>query len=742
MAIPGNFLSAAAESIDPDLSGWTPLLNCTQSRGTGGRNGDGTLVIKSTAAGETRARTVSSYPVTPGVLYQTFADASSATVAERIGIRWMSAANAEISISWSVTTATVASAWHRIGVAALAPAGAVTAQVVLSGMTPAAAAVLNTFENIYLGPPIQTPGNLLAFASESFELDLSGWAVEANGTLTRTAPAMQWGATFYTAGGEVLGLTATASGNASALCVERPAVTPGVDYRAECYLNPPTTGSTVWIELRFYDASGAQLTAVRSTLAPASTGFMRQRASSPAPTNAATCSVAVGMTGATAGQSMRVETVVIIDATDVLYEGSIVPYADASFEQGVGSWTRTAGTATLARSTPWGANAFDGGYALTASSTATSTNTIASAQYTLGQGGTWRAQIRVKVTAGAWRIGPAIRWYDGTGTTLGITPNVVGDLTADGLWYAVFVDAIAPAGTVTARIEIEANATAANSAVQIDSIELAPHLPAFEVRTDSSIGVAALILRELPVGDVLRLYRVVGGTQALVRGPDGWVDGVVLTSDQYLVEDYEAPIGSRFSYRAELYTAAGAPVESRISINETLTLPDPSDCWIKDPLQPQRNVLLRASVAPDWSRPIETTEYRVRGRRNSVILYDVRGGLTGSLQVWTMDDTERGAFHFALDSGAPLLIQFTPGVGLEDAYYSVSDISEARFSPVASEGRRRWSLTLTQVDAPIGGISGTAGWTVQDVLSTYDTVLDLSNAYASGLDLALDQREA
>ena len=53
------------------------------------------------------------------------------------------------------------------------------------------------------------------------------------------------------------------------------------------------------------------------------------------------------------------------------------------------------------------------------------------------------------------------------------------------------------------------------------------------------------------------------------------------------------------------------------------------------------------------------------------------------------------------------------------------------------------SLALTQVDAPIGGSgAGTAGWTVQDVLSTWDTALTVSDTYPTVLDLVLDQREA
>jgi hypothetical protein len=85
MTIPGNMLSSTTESMDPNTSGWTALLNCSLGAGTGGRNGDGTLKLTSTASGEMRARTVSSYIVVPGTLYQVFADASGATVPERIG---------------------------------------------------------------------------------------------------------------------------------------------------------------------------------------------------------------------------------------------------------------------------------------------------------------------------------------------------------------------------------------------------------------------------------------------------------------------------------------------------------------------------------------------------------------------------------------------------------------------------------------------------------------------------------
>src|SRR5690606_25035681 len=131
MPIPGNLLSATTEMVDPNISGWAAKLNCTLSKGVGGRNGDGCLLVKSVAAGEVQARTVSSYPVTAGTVYYAFAD-TSGVVPERIGIRWLSATGTEVSVSWSLTTLAASSAWHRVSVAAAAPAGAVQAQVLLS----------------------------------------------------------------------------------------------------------------------------------------------------------------------------------------------------------------------------------------------------------------------------------------------------------------------------------------------------------------------------------------------------------------------------------------------------------------------------------------------------------------------------------------------------------------------------------------------------------------------------------
>jgi hypothetical protein len=741
MPIPGNLLSATTEMVDPNSSGWTPKSNCTFLVGVGGRNGNGCLAVKSTAAGEVQARTVTAYPVTAGTLYQCFADAAGA-VPERIGIRWLTAAGSEISVAWSLTTLTASSGWHRVGVAGTAPAGAVTAQVLLSS-TETAANAQHYWENVYLGLPIRTVGNLFAFTTESSEVDASGWTPQVNATISRQVPMIQWAVDTYTAGGHTLAMTAVAAGNASIAAVDRPGVTPGVEYLAYAYLSPPTLASVAWIELRFYDSNGNQFSTQRSTLVvpPSGAGMYRQYASATAPATAATASVAVGMDGASAGQVLRVETVVITVAPP-LQAGSVLPYADASFEQGIAGWTKISGVATIARSTPWGSGGY-GYYGMLVSSSTATASTIRSARFPLGAGAggqNWRAWIAAKVGAGSWAsVRVQIRYYDAATADLGVggatwTMGVAG-------WVGLPADVLAPATATQAAIELVVTASAATSTLILDAALLYPVLPLVEVEAVDSGGYTVLTLRELALDHRISVYRVMpDGARVLVRGASGLIDRQAITSDLLVVEDHEAPLNVEVYYRIELLQPNGL-VGTRTSDTVTLTLADANEAWLKDPGNPQRNTVVVVQAAPDWQRPVEQSAYIVKGRRNKVVLSGRRQGLEGELAVWTRTDEERKALHLLLDSGNTLLWQAVPGMGVDDMYVTVGAVDEARIGPLAQEQWRAWKLPLIEADRPVTtGVNGSGGRTWQDVIAEFSTCADLLPVYATSEALLLDRR--
>jgi hypothetical protein len=746
VAIPGNFLSSTTESIDPSTAGWSAYVNCAISRGSGGRNGDGLLKVTSSAAGEMQVRTAATYPVTVGETYWTFADAAG-TVPERIGIQWLSSTSAAPSSRRSATTSAASGSLHRVSVAGQAPAGAAYARVLLSSVAPGAAGVVHYWENVYFGYPLRLPLNFLSFnAEQGGEIDNSGWGAEANCTVSRTAPPVVWPVDWYYSGGEMLTLTVTAAGNASALCVERPAVTPGLEYLGFAYLSPPTLSAVTWVELRFYDAAGNQVGASRSQLAAPGTGVYRQIASAVAPATAETASLAVGITGASGGQILRSEGAVIKTRTGGITgsypSDNVVLYADAHFEQGIGQWTVPSGVATIARSTPWGAQAFVDSYSLTVTSSTATASVIRSGTYAVPETGNWRISVAAKRVAGGWTLNPSVHWYDSGGTLISTSTTSAVSLPSDGGWWTISQDYTAPAGVATAQVDWTLTASASSSTLQLDQVYLRQVLPQTEVTADSPTASATLVLRELSTATTMTVYRVLAdGSRTVVRGREGLLDHVAVTAESYTVQDYEAPLGIAFSYRVEFYSSSTGAL-SGYRTTGALTL-DPGDrnyCWLKDPIRPQLNMRVLVKQAPDWQQPIDQTVHRPRGRQNAVILSGVRSGREGDLVVWTQTDSEREALRYLLGSGATLFWQAAPGMGETDVYVSVASTAAPRITTYAPEPWREWTLPLVEVDRPTGGIAGSATWTVQDVAVEVPTILDVVSRYDTVLDLALGQR--
>ncbi|MEU6534228.1 hypothetical protein ABZ869_34150, partial [Streptomyces sp. NPDC046928] len=173
----------------------------------------------------------------------------------------------------------------------------------------------------------------------------------------------------------------------------------------------------------------------------------------------------------------------------------------------------------------------------------------------------------------------------------------------------------------------------------------------------------------------------------------------------------------------------------------TLDPGDPQYAWLKDPGNPQRNARVMVARGPDWQRPIQQVEHRVRGRRNSIVLSDTRGGLEGDLVIYTATDDEREALHWLLDSGNVLLWQAAPGHGVSDMYVAVGQITEARGGGVATDPWRTWTLPLRQVDMPTTiGVAGSASRTWQDILTEHATWADVLASYATWEDVLFNRR--
>ena len=128
--------------------------------------------------------------------------------------------------------------------------------------------------------------------------------------------------------------------------------------------------------------------------------------------------------------------------------------------------------------------------------------------------------------------------------------------------------------------------------------------------------------------------------------------------------------------------------------------------------------------------------YQIVGRSRPVVVSEVRASRTGVLQIhiWRADDHE--AFNALMDSGQTILFQAAPGHGLDgNLYLSIDDVAWEPESWDATVPEYLWSLGVTEVDRPAGGIQGSAGRTWQDVLDNYQTWHEVLDAYGSWADV-------
>jgi hypothetical protein len=285
----GNLLSYNAASGETDATGWAALTNCTTDRvTTDSWEGWYSLRLTSVAAGNTRANSAPSVPVTAGTVYTGMAYAKPTTTTDVIlEIRWYDASDTFLSASAVTWSAVPAGAWTRLTAIGTAPATATTARLAFRPQATAAGQTwLFDYNGLTLAPLIA--GNLLSYGTQSFEVDASGWSAVSGCTIARTtATAIQ--------GAASMAITTTGGANATVKTVTAVPVTPRLAYKATAYLYHGATAANVDVDVLFtwYDSLGVEITTgtYRWTTSSAA-GWYTPMGADVAPDNAATLRVA------------------------------------------------------------------------------------------------------------------------------------------------------------------------------------------------------------------------------------------------------------------------------------------------------------------------------------------------------------------------------------------------------------------------------------------------------------------
>lgn len=220
----------------------------------------------------------------------------------------------------------------------------------------------------------------------------------------------------------------------------------------------------------------------------------------------------------------------------------------------------------------------------------------------------------------------------------------------------------------------------------------------------------ALSWTSAPVPATATIQRVDGsGTVLAVRG----AELATLVAGAWVGDDFEAPLDEPFYYVA---TSTDRPGVSLLSA--TYNMPSNGATWLKHPGRPFLNTKVEVAQAPDWTRPVTQGVFDVLGRSAPIAVTMRRSSPRGDLTLNTTDDAGRAALLALLDDGSPLYLQTPDGNGVGSVYVSVGEVTEARLTHIGTTQARRWTLPLTVIDRPVGGVLA-AGNSWADVLASY-----------------------
>lgn len=735
MAITTNLLDAATSGLDTASIGtWTAAVNTSIVRDTTrAYQGSGCLRLTATAAGTVGAVT-GAVPISAGAEYMAFALASGGTaVAGRqltVQISWYDAASVLIS---SVTGAIAtlpnsATLWteppaHTI---AVAPPLATQArvQVAISGV---GAGSLTYVDTIALGPPALQTGNLLRYADQGIEMDTAGWVPSLNCAIARS--------TFKVEGWYSLGITATAAGDVQATSVPVP-VSETSEYFGYAYLRTPIALSAA-VELWWYDAASTLVGTTTATVTTAVTTFERLGVSGRPPAGATQARLVIRPTATAPAQVVYADQMTIRVAPR--FTGNLLPYAVESMETDLSGW-EAVDNASITRTT---AQASSGLWSMQVTTPATGQARVHTTVLVPVLPDTYYVARQSYRSASAGPMWTDIDWFAADGTTwLGSgQPDQDLGLPA-GTWWANQIGRRSPAEAAFARVVSLPGSTVAGQIWWVDTVALYESAPPYEITADAGSASVTLVVNgaNSDGATTISVYRIApDGSRQAVRTHAGDAVRLPVTGSVAVFTDHEPPLGVDLRY---IYTrhAPGPPIVDFTTGTTAVVVDPPTDpslVWLSDPGQPARSMRLMIQEPPDWQYEAVRAIYRPRGRPDPIVRSTMRHTGEGDLTAYTWTSAEDDQLRFVLETGAVLLLRARPGWGLDHLYISVGSVANPRLVQLGSEPARGWTLPLTIVSRPVGGIAGSATRTWQsvrddiatptwaDVVTTYSTWLDV-----------------
>jgi hypothetical protein len=221
------------------------------------------------------------------------------------------------------------------------------------------------------------------------------------------------------------------------------------------------------------------------------------------------------------------------------------------------------------------------------------------------------------------------------------------------------------------------------------------------------------------------------------------VRGMVLTplsGGQVVGWDWELPIGVSVTYTAYSYDDAAGSSVVATSNSVTVTWTTDND-WLKDPLEPARNLPVRVASMASTRYASSTTIHQVLNRPDPVTVGSVRQTGDGQLVLYTDTLDESDRLDYITASGHVLLFQSTQQSRVGNMYFAVTDVEEDRVEgALRDQPYRMWSLTYQRVGVPAGDpgapvslqdvADNPPGGSLQDLADAWTSLIALYEGYA------------
>ncbi|WP_333731760.1 hypothetical protein [Streptomyces sp. IBSBF 3010] len=649
------------------------------------------------------------------------------------------------SPAWNISSTVGFWAANYPVVVATAPAGATHALLKVSVNNLAASAKYLIDDVYFCAAPVKA-GNAYGYNTASIEQDTSGWKIDS-GTMVRGGWVLIAGQGHYG-----LEVTSAAAGYQEIRTQSFIGVIPGKEYTSYAAVWTDA-GALPWMmEFRWYDASFVEVGLHASTTYTVSNSVVtRLGITGIAPAGSVYCKVFIRPQATAAGQRFIIDDASLVTSPNIA--GNLLTYAEYSSEGILPDWTLTNGTASLYQLT---SGITDGYFTIKAVPTVTG---LITAQLNRLVPVTVGTTYQVKATFYRHSTDPAqkvigacrtrVDWFDSAGNILTAdNPDQFysSEVAAD--WYANVISETrtCPEGAVYAKVGWEV--TSDNPLIDfwvVDNISLMEAVPEYTLSTSNEDGSITLTVNNpyapgsnnsnvtiKRVDDSGKVYsmRGYGRTWDLAPNPYSTI----------VVEDYEAPLASRVWYSIQWSSSTGATKGPRLFTQsvDTPVLTDADYAWFKSPGIPALNTTVMMEAPLKWSRAARSQRYDVVGRKNPINRYDVRSGRSSSITVLIWDPEANELFNSLLDSGAPALVQAMPGYGIDgNLYVAVGDVDCEPLDPDARVPGWRWTLGITEVDRPDGGLQGSAASTWQTILDStaYPTWEELFNSHDTWTDV-------